>query len=462
MKCYAKTIGELRDLYRNEQIEINPPYQRRPVWKTKQRRLLISSLFNGIPIPALIFHQHFDKVKLKDVYDVLDGKQRLETIFHFIKEKKLKSEGELRVEFVNPNTNREDHLSYDELYSKKIDKDYENILAKFFQYPIPIIIYEGDLTDIFDRSVAGKEVFVRINSTGSPLKKHEIRHAQNSGPFFQLGDKLEKKHRNLFLKRWKVVSKTDIDRYTFHEFILELCTACHFEDYSNRRDKLEQLLSGHKWSKKEIKAIEKRFSGVLWWIKDIFPDDGINHTRFKNKSDFYSLFVVLLKLLTKGFVTTDKKSNKIAGKFLLTFSRQIQNLDFKYPGTQITDIPLSDFEKEIAPYVNATRQATDNKKKREIRDKYLMAALRGGFFLRPKDSKRSFDKAVKDVLWAEVIAKSNNPKCPNPMKNKRCHRHLRYEDAHVDHKYPWSKGGFTKIENAQLLCSNCNSSKGVK
>ena len=193
MKCHEKTIAELRDMYKQHQIELDPPYQRKPVWKTKQRKLLLSSLFNGIPVPALIFHKHFKKDKLKDVYDVLDGKQRLETILHFIEEKEIDDEEELTVELVNPNTNKETSLSYQDICSKKKNKDYDNILVNFFQYRIPIIEYEGALTDIFGRNVAAKEVFVRINSTGSPLKKHEMRHAMWAGPFFDLGSKLEKR-----------------------------------------------------------------------------------------------------------------------------------------------------------------------------------------------------------------------------------------------------------------------------
>lgn len=181
-----------------------------------------------------------------------------------------------------------------------------------------------------------------INSTGSPLKMHEIRHALYSNLFFMLGDKLEKYNKNLFWKRWKIVCATDIDRYLFHEFILELCTACYFEDFSDKRKKLDELLSDHKWTKREINKVHKRFNKVISWIKQIFPDDSIRFTRFKNKSDFYSLFVILLKLEQKGYITTDKRSNKIAGKFLLIFSKQIQKLDSKYSGKIISDIRLLD------------------------------------------------------------------------------------------------------------------------
>lgn len=460
MNCYAKSISDLRLMYDQNQLELEPPYQRKPAWKTKQRMLLLSSLFNGIPIPALIFHKHFKNGKF--VYDVLDGKQRLETILHFIGKLTLKDENELFVKFKNPKTNKEDSLYFDELKSKRVNKDYENILEKFWIYPIPIIEYDGDLSDIFGRNVASKEVFVRINSTGSPLKKHEMRHALHAGLYFDLGDKLESKYKNLFLRKWKVISKADIDRYLFHEFILELCTACHIDNFSEKRKELDRLLSNYDWKKKEINKVQKKFNKIITWLYEIFPKETLRLTRFKNKSDFYSLFIVLLKLEQKGYVTTDKKANKIAGKFLLTFSRQIQRLDSKYSGKMLTDIKLRDHEKRLAPYINATRQATDNKKSREIRDNFLMSVLKDGFFLKAKDAKRNFDKNIRDILWVDLMEKSDKPKCPNPIKNRKCRKLLTYDDAQVDHKYPWSKGGSSNPDNAQLLCSSCNSSKGNK
>lgn len=238
MKCYPKAISEIRDMYKNNQIELDPPYQRKPAWKTKQRRLLLASfIFSGIPVPTLIFHKHFRSDRAKFVYDVLDGKQRLETILHFIGLKNLEDENDLRVEFINPKSNKIDSLDYDGLASRKVDKEYEDLLEKFWGYEIPIIEYEGDLKDILGHNVASKEVFVRINSTGSPLKPHEIRHARHAGSFFELGNTLERKYKKLFLENWKIVSKTDIKRYLFHEFLLELCTACYLGNYSDRRKK---------------------------------------------------------------------------------------------------------------------------------------------------------------------------------------------------------------------------------
>jgi Protein of unknown function DUF262./HNH endonuclease. len=459
MKCNPMKIEELARKYKSHQINLNPPYQRRPVWKTRNRLLLLSSLFNGIPIPAVIFSTYFNSKKKRQIYDVLDGKQRIETILHFINFRTLKGEKELSVQYKNPKTTKNDSLTYSELSSKKVNKLHENLLEKFWQYEIPVIEYERGATDFFGNPVPTQDIFVRINSTGSPLKKNEIRHAENAGPFFELGEWLEKKYEKTF-EDWKITSKYEVSRYILHEFILELCTAIQHGNYSDRRKELEDLVADYHWKKNELTKLKSKFVQIINWIKEIFPEGTIKVTRFKNKSDFYSLFVLLSKLVNTNYITKDKKANKIAGKFLLAFSKQIQNLEPKvkpYSGPK-----LNKFEEDLREYVLSTMQATDRMKQRETRDRYLGKALKDGFFLRQKDTKRHFDPIVRDLLWTELISKSQKPKCPNPFKNRNCKKVLTYNDAQIDHKHPWNKGGHTKIENAQLLCSSCNSSKRDK
>ena len=382
MNSYTITIGELRDKYKNNQINLEPPYQRKPSWKTKQRLLLLSSLFNGIPIPALILHKRFNNRSKKDIYDVLDGKQRVETILHFIELIEIEEEDYLYVEFIDPYSNKKDHLYYEDLKHKKVNDTYTNILEKFWRYEIPIIEYEGELRDFFERSVASKEIFVRINSTGSPLRKHEIRHARFNGPFFQLGNELERKYSKLFFEKWRIITKSDIERYLFHEFILELCTAIHFGGYSDRRKKLDILLSNYTWSIREIKQIKSRFIKIIEWIKEIFPDNSIKTTRFKNKSDFYSLFVVLLYLLNKQYVSNDKTKQSNCRYIFKEFSKSIQKLDPKVKAFKIPKLTRS--EQKLFQYVISTRQSTDSIRNREIRHNYLIGVLKDGFILKER------------------------------------------------------------------------------
>lgn len=63
---------------RNEYI-LNPDYQRGDVWKDEKRGELILSILQNICIPSIIVSKNAD-----DDYQVIDGKQRLTSLFKFI------------------------------------------------------------------------------------------------------------------------------------------------------------------------------------------------------------------------------------------------------------------------------------------------------------------------------------------------------------------------------------------
>ena len=72
------------------------------------------------------------------------------------------------------------------------------------------------------------------------------------------------------------------------------------------------------------------------------------------------------------------------------------------------------------------------------------------------DPQRMFTKDVKDKLYAR------SPRCAHIDENGiRCSE-TSYSKLEVDHIVPWSKGGRTTIDNAQLLCKTHNTSKGNK
>jgi Protein of unknown function DUF262 len=76
---YPMSIGELINLYKDKELDIHPEFQRFFRWKPIQRTKLIESILLGIPIPSIFVSQRKD-----GVWDVVDGLQRLSTIFEFI------------------------------------------------------------------------------------------------------------------------------------------------------------------------------------------------------------------------------------------------------------------------------------------------------------------------------------------------------------------------------------------
>jgi uncharacterized protein with ParB-like and HNH nuclease domain len=73
---YAMSVGELLSLYRDKELNIHPEFQRFFRWSDEQKSRLIESLLLGIPIPPIFVSQ--DE---KGKWDVIDGLQRLSTIF---------------------------------------------------------------------------------------------------------------------------------------------------------------------------------------------------------------------------------------------------------------------------------------------------------------------------------------------------------------------------------------------
>lgn len=67
-------------------ILLSPSYQRGDVWGTIRRRNFIRSLLMGIPIPSLVVNQRMFAEGWQEDYRVavIDGKQRITTIFMFL------------------------------------------------------------------------------------------------------------------------------------------------------------------------------------------------------------------------------------------------------------------------------------------------------------------------------------------------------------------------------------------
>ncbi|MBN3725169.1 DUF262 domain-containing protein [Burkholderia sp. Ac-20379] len=74
------TIRNFSDFAKDNDLELNPSYQRDSVWSISDSQLLIDSILRGIPIPSIILNQLEEDRKLQ----IVDGKQRLTAILRFI------------------------------------------------------------------------------------------------------------------------------------------------------------------------------------------------------------------------------------------------------------------------------------------------------------------------------------------------------------------------------------------
>ncbi|PTR16458.1 uncharacterized protein DUF262 [Nitrosospira sp. Nsp2] len=76
---YPMSIGEIVNLYENDEMVINPNFQRFFRWTQGQKSRLVESFLLGIPTPAIFVYQRSD-----GVWELVDGLQRISTILEFV------------------------------------------------------------------------------------------------------------------------------------------------------------------------------------------------------------------------------------------------------------------------------------------------------------------------------------------------------------------------------------------
>src|ERR1043166_4388725 len=89
--AYQISIGEVVNMYKNEEFVINPDFQRLFRWEIGQKSRLIESLLLGILLPSLFV---FEKEDSK--WELIDGLQRISTLLEFMGELHDPATGQLR------------------------------------------------------------------------------------------------------------------------------------------------------------------------------------------------------------------------------------------------------------------------------------------------------------------------------------------------------------------------------
>ncbi|WP_349409354.1 DUF262 domain-containing protein [Pseudalkalibacillus sp. SCS-8] len=162
---YPMSIGEIISLYKEGDIDIHPEFQRFYRWNHLQKTKLIESILLGIPIPSIFVSQRED-----GVWDVIDGLQRLSTIFEFLGI--LKNEkGETLPPLELLETDYLPSLKEKLWESENEEKSFTNIQRRLFKrqkIDIKIVNKESDKDTKY-------ELFQRLNTGGTALSSQEVR-----------------------------------------------------------------------------------------------------------------------------------------------------------------------------------------------------------------------------------------------------------------------------------------------
>lgn len=163
---YAISIGEWISLYEKDELDIHPEFQRFFRWSPEQKSRFIESILLGIPIPQIFVSQRSD-----GVWDVVDGVQRLSTIFQLIGILKKGNGGLVdpltltKTKYLPSLANR----MWD--CTENPDRSLTNpqrLLIKRSKLDVSIILRESEEKTKY-------ELFQRLNTGGSNLSDQEVR-----------------------------------------------------------------------------------------------------------------------------------------------------------------------------------------------------------------------------------------------------------------------------------------------
>ena len=158
------TVKNLKSMYdEKETLSFNHPIQRQSAqWDNEQQSLLIHSMLANFPVPAVYVHKTESievdaKGKHSYTYSVLDGKQRMTTVFSFIN-------GEYALSEDIPDVEIED-VTY-EIAGKYFEDLDEDVQQEILRFRFNIQAFE----DVTDEMI--EDIFFRLNNS-TPLTKSQ-------------------------------------------------------------------------------------------------------------------------------------------------------------------------------------------------------------------------------------------------------------------------------------------------
>lgn len=353
-----QTLGWFKDRYVEGTLEIRPPYQRRPVWTVRQKSNLIESILLKLPVPEIYIHTTTDEDG-KTTYAVVDGQQRVRAILQFLGLDQDETEAD-------ENGFALEELSEDSDWRNTTFSDLTNQQKKqFYGHQMAVRM----LTNATDDEV--RDLFRRLNRYLTKLNDQELRNATYSGPLVDLVSELADDD---YWAENGIVSAALIRRMKDMEFVSELLIGIMDGPQSSSPKVLDDYylqLEPYSDEFPRQKRVKRRFTKTLEVIKELLPE--IRESRWKNRTDFYSIFVVLAELLRDHVLQVSQVSS--ARKALLSFSAEVDKR---------IDDEHAKVSKVVADYARNAIKGVSDRSRRVIRHEALMSVIEDFFKQSPK------------------------------------------------------------------------------
>jgi len=274
-----QTISWFYDLHNRKLLNLDPPYQRRSVWNQAYKDYFIDTILLNYPAPAIFLYEEIERSGIAK-YHVVDGKQRLMTIFEFIS-------GEY------PTGNE---IVTTELREKYFDELSSEIIKEIWSYTFTVEYLPTTEENIINN------IFDRINRNVARLTSQELRHARFSGVFISEVEDLSDWMFESLMNNFPRIAGKSKKQMKDIELVAQLLLMIEEGAKGYSSDELDIAFSKRdsEWEEKDI--IVKEFKDTVEIFRKILEIDEekfLIKSRFRNQSDFYSLFGAILSIHKK-------------------------------------------------------------------------------------------------------------------------------------------------------------------
>lgn len=275
-----QTVSWFNDIYRRNLLNLSPSYQRRSVWSQEYKDFFIDTILLNYPAPALFLFEEIDTNGVAK-YNVVDGKQRLTTIFDFTDNKFPISENA---------TNKS-------LRGKYFDDLGNETKINIWNYSF-IVEYipsenESIINDIFDR----------INRNTAKLSAQELRHAKYSGAFITASENMGDLFYSELGDSTPRITSQARKQMKDVEFIAQLLLLIEEGPKGYSQEELDIAFNDRDEEWGVETHIVELFKRAITVIKEIWTNDEsgkMKGSRLMNQADFYSLFGAVILNLKEG------------------------------------------------------------------------------------------------------------------------------------------------------------------
>ncbi|MFN9110494.1 MAG: HNH endonuclease family protein [Bacteroidota bacterium] len=406
------SIREFLSMRQDGELILQPEYQRNFVASVQIASRLIESILLDVPIPVIYLAEEKD-----GSFSVIDGQQRLTSFLSYL-DGKFPNGEEFKLSGLKVlvDLNRKKY--------EQLDKDSQTKIKTTTVHSI--IIKKESNEDI------KFEIFERLNTGSTKLNEDEIRNTVYRGNYIKLLSELsennilhniinKQNYKNRMIYRGMILRFLSLSEKSYLNYKASMKQFCNKELRDNRNLSIEKQ-----------QEYKKRFEHCIDLVKIVFGDKafrryipGMNTEPGKWATN--QINMALFDLQMCGFVNYSK--NEI-----------LSNSDLIREGLLKLMIEDSLFQ-DLIGYKTSD---TDNVKKRFA----IYMSMLDGIIGDKTIKQRIFPFSLKEELFKE------DPYCK--ISNQRI---LAIEDAEVDHIIPFSKGGKTEKENAQLVLRYFNRAK---